>query len=585
MGCIPSPKFRVIHRSLAFEAIKEKDLLKQILEALEAKKVKKPAPKEIESKVGGENEEEAGTSQEGKKKDPEAIEKIVSSLARLEQSHMEQNKILVSVNQELNNEGIAKVCRMEDKIRSLKEALGAEEKEEMNLLDRPNPAGSTLLHASSTLEDGATTRLLLKHGANPNLQDADGNSPLHIVCGNKDIQTATCILKMKGSLLTNKRLQTPAIEELLFDQSAEEVDELMKAVDESNHRKEFLDKILEKKHTIFRLVEEDKPEILSIVMKRLKEAEQERYVNLVRDKKDQNSALHVAVLTPKSLECTSMLLEAGAKFKTNAMDLIPKIEDFFTEENENQITPALVDGLVRKVKANQLDKKVALKLIIPDDEGQKILFQLAKKSNWETIAEWAKEEGVNFKSIVPRMSVSDLEKMVEVGQEGIWEKEKVHSLLCQKNDEGAVILSRLEPKTQQAVAVWDEKNTNQIAHEMSTDFIWWLVQEAKKGNWDSDRLGEAFCQLDSNGNLKLATVADEELQKQLAVLNKEKTCLSAPLLCSNIQQWMYQEAVEGQWDSDLVFRVLQRKETEGGEVVSSTVEHLGIKTLSESVKR
>ena len=49
LGCIPSPKFRVIHRSLLFDAIEEhkqtppkeddekEPLLRQILDALEAK--------------------------------------------------------------------------------------------------------------------------------------------------------------------------------------------------------------------------------------------------------------------------------------------------------------------------------------------------------------------------------------------------------------------------------------------------------------------------------------------------------------------------------------------------------------------
>ena len=361
-----------------------------------------------------------------------------------------------------------------------------------------------------------------------------------------------------------------------FDQEEEEVVKLMEAVGQSKHRTEILHEILRKEHLLFRLVEEDKPEILSVVLKKLDEAERETYVNLVRDEKDQDSALHVAVLERKSLKCASILLEAGAKFKTNAMDLIPKIEDFFTKENANQISPALVDGLVRKVKANQLDKNVALKLLIPDDKGRKVLFQLAKKSNCGLIAEWAEEGGVDFKSIVPRMSVGDLEKMVEVGQDGIWENQKVHDLLCQQDNEGAVILSRLKLETQQVVAKFNEAGTNRIAHKMSTDFIRWLVEEANAGNWNGEQLGEAFCQLNSDNQLKLATVADEELQKQLAVLNKEKTCLSVPLLGSNLQQWIYQEAEEGKWNEDLVFRVLERKETEGGADVSTKVKNLGI---------
>merc|ERR550532_943667 len=171
------------------------------------------------------------------------------------------------------------------------------------------------------------------------------------------------------------------------------------------------------------------------------------------------------------------------------------------------------------------------------------------------------------------MNVSDLEKMVEVGQDGIWEREKVHDLLCQEDDEGAVILSRMQLETQQVVAKWNEDGTNQIAHKMSTDFIRWLVKEANAGNWDGEQLGEAFCQLNSDNQLKLAKVVDEELQKQLAVLNKEKTYLSVPLLGSNLQQWIYQEAEEGRWNKDLVFRVLERKETEGGAVVSAKVKN------------
>ena len=36
MCCIPTPKFRVIHRSLGFEAIENPGLLEEILQALEA---------------------------------------------------------------------------------------------------------------------------------------------------------------------------------------------------------------------------------------------------------------------------------------------------------------------------------------------------------------------------------------------------------------------------------------------------------------------------------------------------------------------------------------------------------------------
>ena len=88
-------------------------------------------------------------------------------------------------------------------------------------------------------------------------------------------------------------------------------------------------------------------------------------------------------------------------------------------------------------------------------------------------------------------------------------------------------------------------------------------------------MGEAFCQLDSDNRLKLATV-DEELQTQLAIFNKTKTCLSAPLLGSRMQQWLYQEALEGRWDRDEVFRVLEEVKTEAGTVITARVKNLGM---------
>ena len=138
--------------------------------------------------------------------------------------------------------------------------------------------------------------------------------------------------------------------------------------------------------------------------------------------------------------------------------------------------------------------------------------------------------------------------------------------------------SRLQFDSQREVATWNQRRTIQIAHRMSADFICWLVQEANIGNWDGEELGGAFCQLDSDNKLKLATV-EEELQQQLAVLNKTKVCFSVPLLGKSFQHWVYQEAIKGRWDQDIVFRVLEGPETDEGAVVSARVKHLGMYIL------
>ena len=64
----------------------------------------------------------------------------------------------------------------------------------------------------------------------------------------------------------------------LYNASAKK---MMLAVDQSNHRTEILNEILRKEHLLFRLIEEDKSEVLSIVLRTLTEAERETYVNLV----------------------------------------------------------------------------------------------------------------------------------------------------------------------------------------------------------------------------------------------------------------------------------------------------------------
>ena len=71
----------------------------------------------------------------------------------------------------------------------------------MSLIDQPNAEGKTLLYIMTSEDFDEATKLFLDHGANPNVQDANGNSPLHKICSQKDILMVTCILKNNGQLL------------------------------------------------------------------------------------------------------------------------------------------------------------------------------------------------------------------------------------------------------------------------------------------------------------------------------------------------------------------------------------------------
>ena len=150
LGCIPSPKTRVIHRSLLFDAIDERreppstedqgkePLLEQILKAIEATEETTHVEGSSENLVHESNEgkimEESSENLMDKNEDErndvteettaeqgtEKVSKLVAALEKLEQVHREENEILVEANRDLNNPGVTKVSKMQKKIRNVK---------------------------------------------------------------------------------------------------------------------------------------------------------------------------------------------------------------------------------------------------------------------------------------------------------------------------------------------------------------------------------------------------------------------------------------------------------------------------------
>ena len=312
------PNHTVIHRSLLFEAAAKCDPCRTVTELMSQ------SCKKAEAETASDTGEPEGT-------DFGHVSGILAILGKLEEVHAEHSKSLTEANKAIENPRVKKVIKMQKKIRDLKETLEMEEKKVlvMSSIDQPNAEGKTLMHIATSEDLDETTKLLLAREANPNVQDSNGKSPLHKICKQRDIKMATRILKSNGQLLKNKASKAPEIEKLFYieNQPEEDVRELMKAIKQSRHRAEILDKILKKEHMLFTLVEEDKPEILAIVLDKENNPDREDYVNLV---KDGNTAFHVATATNK-LKSASLLREAGARLTTNATGLTPEIEDFFTE--------------------------------------------------------------------------------------------------------------------------------------------------------------------------------------------------------------------------------------------------------------
>jgi ankyrin repeat protein len=84
------------------------------------------------------------------------------------------------------------------------------------LINRPNHKNQTLLHqliesSSDTEKDLDTILELLNHGANPNAQDAAGQTPLHLAAKQDDPETIKLLCELGATIdaLDNAK-QTPA---------------------------------------------------------------------------------------------------------------------------------------------------------------------------------------------------------------------------------------------------------------------------------------------------------------------------------------------------------------------------------------
>ena len=97
---------------------------------------------------------------------------------------------------------------------------------------------------------------------------------------------------------------------------------------------------------------------------------------------------------------------------------------------------------------------------------------------------------------------------------------------------------------------------------LSTEFIQWLISQAKEGNWSKEEVASSVCRKNADNQLVLATL-DEEHQRQAAVFDNEKTISAVPYMDVDFLQWLYQEAVEGRWEKSMVFAAIIKEELDG----------------------
>ena len=245
LGCFPAPNFcRVIHRSLIFEALKTRDkvLLLDILRALWGNKSQK---EESSAKAVESAKYAPSSNKQDSHEDESSVAVIMKSLEEMEHLHNKINKDLLSANQVVKNSEVKKLLQFPEKLQSIRDTIKTNEEEKINLLDRPNSDGESPLHVSCTIEDNVeTTKELVCYGANVNIENSAGNSPLFLACERKDIKTVTLLLQNQAKFKINRELKTPAITDLFEHDSKPNIEYLVKAIKDSVERRKILDRLV-----------------------------------------------------------------------------------------------------------------------------------------------------------------------------------------------------------------------------------------------------------------------------------------------------------------------------------------------------
>ena len=165
--------------------------------------------------------------------------------------------------------------------------------------------------------------------------------------------------------------------------------------------------------------------------------------------------------------------------------------------------------------------------------------------------------------VAHQMNLEFHQWLVQEAFEGRWKSEDVANFVFRNNTNNQVILSTLDERSQKRLAILYQEKTSEVAHLLSAEFVLWLIEMANEGKWSKEAVGSIVCRKNINDQLILATL-DKKIQREVAVFNKTKTCTTLPYMEEgDFLQWLYQEAIEGRWNEQMVFGVLAKEEVDG----------------------
>ena len=494
------------------------------------------------------------------------------STTRRDSFHQDQLEELIANDKRFPLRGLdtmGKRSKQQPKAREDKKRNEAENIK-LTLMDRPNSKGVTPLIYSID-KNYEITRILLMHGANPDVPDADGQTALHKACKAEDIKRVILLLRNKARFKkAGVEEATPDIQNLFVDRNIADINELVTEIRKSKDKIAIYNKVFTQCFLIFDLLEENKQDMLFRVLgghSHDPDPDLAEFLNVYDNEK--NTALHVA--TSKGLiKTTSLLLAAGAAIKANKDDVTPRIERFFSRENRQELTASLVHGLVKKTKKGLIKINDTFRILkLELDNGKPVMSLMEGREGeerfWSDVR--ALDEGAMLR-IAPKMGMTFIEWIIEEAKRGNIDKRDVGKMVIEENEEGSTIISLLDSETQKEVAGFNRYATLNVAHLLDLNVVKWLLEEALQGRLDQEKVGKMVNKKDREGAIILSRL-DPMMQMQVAGFNKEATVEAAHLMDLQFIEWLLTEVGEGEgWDKSEVYKMLNKKTKDGKTILA-----------------
>ena len=403
-------------------------------------------------------------------------------------------------------------------------------------------------------------KMLLENGANPDVVDFEGHTPLYKACDAKDTKRAILLLQNKAHFKTPKDSKRPKIEKLFLDEDIQNIERLVIEIRKSEDKKEIYRELIEKHLILFDFLAKRNMEILFLVLgKDSPDKDVAEFLDVFD--KEKNTVLHYAASQGHS-KIASILLAAGATLKGNGKGVTPKIEILFKQENLHDLTNHLVNALMTKANSDLTRAKDFFAIMDKTLPNGKPVMSLVEAKSWTDLRVLDSREMLK---IAPRMDMEFLIWTVKEAREGHLNKKEVGEMMTRENREKKIILTQLSMEVQQEVVSFNKEATLEVAHLLNLEVIDWLVQEAMEGRWRCYK--EKLVRMVTHswrGETIILGLLGTERQIQVVSFNREASLEVAHLLNLDTIKWIMTKALEDEgWNRAGVHRALCKEKDEG----------------------